>query len=131
MAFTEIGLLCFTVTALTGYHLAVARRITRMPEKTAIGCSSRMRERWVASIMAEKKDILAVQTMRNWIIAATFLASTSILISLGLLGAALKPSAIEDISHAMNLVGTINETLWMATGTVILILVLSRVDRAL
>jgi len=45
--------------------------------------------------------------------AATFLASTAILISLGLFSAAFRPGVFSDISHALNLLGTKTETLWM------------------
>lgn len=110
----EIAFLFVTVLALAGYHLLLAVRVRTRAEDTAIGCANRMRARWVASVMADRRDILAVQTVRNWIMAATFLASTSILIGLGLLGAAWRPAILEDISHALNLAGTVSETLWMA-----------------
>ena len=63
--------------------------------------------------MKDQRDILAVQTLRNQVMAATFLASTAILISLGLLNAAFRPGIFSEISHALNLVGTTSETLWM------------------
>jgi uncharacterized membrane protein len=63
--------------------------------------------------MRDQRDILAVQTLRNQVMAATFLASTAILISLGLLNAAFRPGIFGEISHALNLVGTKSETLWM------------------
>ena len=63
--------------------------------------------------MEDRRDILAVQTLRNQVMAATFLASTAILISLGLLNAAIRPGIFNEISQALNLTGARNETLWM------------------
>lgn len=76
---------------------------------------------------------MAVQTLRNKVMAATFLASTAILISLGLFSAAFRPGVFSDISHALNLLGTKTETLWMfklmLLGILFLVSVLYRLDR--
>ncbi len=45
----------------------------------------------------ERRDILAVQTLRNWIMAASFLASTAMLISLGLLGLLFRTEHATDL----------------------------------
>ena len=63
--------------------------------------------------MVEKRDILAVQTLRNWIMAASFLASTAILIALGTVNIAIWPERISALSHALNLLGSRNETFWV------------------
>jgi uncharacterized membrane protein len=47
------------------------------------------------------------------VMAATFLASTAILISLGSFSAAFRPTVFSDISQGLNLFGTKTETLWM------------------
>ena len=80
---------------------------------TTLGITNHVRCRWVQSVMEERRDILGVQTLRNQMMAATFLASTAILISLGLLGAAIRPGVFEDVSQVLNLTGARNETLWM------------------
>jgi hypothetical protein len=82
---------------------------------------------WVNGIMKEKRDILAVQTLRNQLMAATFLASTAFLICLGSLNAAFRPGVFSDVSHVLNLLGTNNEALWMFK--LILVAVLYRLDR--
>lgn len=56
---------------------------------------------------------MAVQTLRNQVMAATFLASTTILISLGSFSAAFRPGVFMEVSHTLNLMGTKTETLWM------------------
>ena len=92
-------------------HLYV--KVHRFPLTTAIGITNHARQMWVKGVIRDKRDILAVQTLRNQVMAATFLASTAILISLGLFSAAFRPGVFSDVSHALNLLGTKTETLWM------------------
>ena len=49
--------------------------------------------------------------------AATFFTSTAILISLGSFSAAFRPGVFDEISHALNLFGTRNETLFFLLFT--------------
>jgi uncharacterized membrane protein len=63
--------------------------------------------------MEDKRDILAVQTLRNWVMASSFLASVAILIGLGVLNAAFRTDKMSEISIALNFFGTKNETIWM------------------
>jgi len=109
----ELGILLGVVGIITAYHFYLFIRVRRNPMGTAIGLNAHTRRLWVKEVMQEKRDILAIQTLRNQVMAATFLASTSILICLGLLGATFRPGVFSEISHALNLVGTKNEALWM------------------
>ena len=109
----EIILVSLAAIVFIAYHAHLYAKIRRDPLKTSIGIGNHARRKWVAVIIRDKRDILAVQTLRNQVMAATFLASTSILISLGLLNAAFRPGIFSEISHALNLAGTKSETLWM------------------
>ncbi len=102
-----------TFVLLIAYHWLLIRRVRRNPLRTAMGITNHVRVQWVRSVMEAKCDILAVQTLRNGLMAANFLASTSILISLGLLSIAFKPGLFQEISHALNLAGARSEILWM------------------
>ena len=68
---------------LGGYYLWLATEVRRRPLRTIIGYSAIKRREWVRSVMLEGRDILAVQTLRNWSTAASFLATTAILIATG------------------------------------------------
>jgi uncharacterized membrane protein len=109
----EIMLVMMAAAVIILYHAHLYTKVRRDPRKTAIGIGNHARQKWVRGIMRDQRDILAVQTLRNQVMAATFLASTAILISLGLLNAAFRPGIFSEISHALNLVGTTSETLWM------------------
>ncbi|KAL6615805.1 hypothetical protein ACP70R_038075 [Stipagrostis hirtigluma subsp. patula] len=68
------------LAALGGYHLWLLYAILRHPTRTVIGLNAIARKRWVAAMMAntEKNGVLAVQTLRNNIMASTVLATTAI-----------------------------------------------------
>jgi len=63
--------------------------------------------------MQDKKDILAVQTLRNSTMAATFLASTSVLLIIGVLTLSEQGGKFEATWHALNILGSKNPELWM------------------
>jgi uncharacterized membrane protein len=83
------------------YHLRLAYRVRRYPLTTAIGITNHLRGHWVEHIMEGKKDILAVQTLRNWVMASSFLASTAILICLGLISVASSPEKMAEITPSL------------------------------
>jgi uncharacterized membrane protein len=109
----ELILVILSAGALILYHVRLYLRARKTPQDTAIGVGNHARRAWAQSIMDEKRDILAVQTLRNWIMASTFLASTAILISLGLVASAFRTDITASASHALNLFGHPSETLWM------------------
>lgn len=69
----------------TAYHLFAMWKLKTNPIYTIYGATKMAKTAWVVKIMEEKNDILAIQTLRNSTMAATFLASTSILLAVGLL----------------------------------------------
>ncbi|CAI9289198.1 unnamed protein product [Lactuca saligna] len=72
--------LSFMITI--GYHLWLWQKVRTKPLSTIIGTNNYGRRLWVSTIMKdnEKKNILAVQTLRNTIMGATLMATTSILL---------------------------------------------------
>jgi uncharacterized membrane protein len=108
------GLLILSAAAiLIVYHAHLAVKVRRRPLTTAVGITNHARQLWVEGVIREKRDILAVQTLRNQVMAGTFLASTAILLSLGSFSAAFRTGVSGEVSHALNLFGTRTETLWM------------------
>lgn len=91
------------------YHVYLAITVRRTPLKTALGTTNAMRQIWAKTIFENKKDIAAIQTLRNHIMAASFLASTAILISLGVLGMTTSPDLFTNASGAIQLLGGQNE----------------------
>lgn len=78
-------MIAFSVSCLLvlSYYLYLIRRA---PGASVHALNAKVRERWVEMVMANnKKDILAIQTLRNSVIAANFMASTSVLLIMGAL----------------------------------------------
>ncbi len=74
---------------LIAYHGRLYYMLRRRPFTTSIGIANYMRALWVRNVVTERKEILAVQTLRNLTMAANFLASTAIIIGLAILNVAL------------------------------------------
>jgi uncharacterized membrane protein len=103
------------------YHLHWIYLIYRKPMTTAMGITNHLRGHWVESIMAERRDILAVQTLRNWVMAASFLASTGILICIGLLSVAASPQKMAEITPSLNELVREHRVLWLFKLMVLII----------
>lgn len=110
--FVEFLLVAAAVGLLVGYHVLLGRRVRRRPLETAYGLARHTRSRWVALVMAERRDILGVQTLRNWTMAATFLASTAMLIAFGLLSLAATTEHASEVTQLLTFVGGGGATFW-------------------
>ncbi|PNX66061.1 hypothetical protein L195_g054878 [Trifolium pratense] len=76
--FVPLGLLVFFL-----YHMWLLFTILREPHRTVIGLNAESRHQWVQAMMSDpfKNGVLAVQTIRNNIMASTLLATTAITLS--------------------------------------------------
>lgn len=82
----DIGAYLASLALIGGYHLFLRMQIRRDPSYTIQSINNTARSAWVENIMSDKSNgLLAVQTLRNSTMAATFLASTAILMSMGVL----------------------------------------------
>ncbi|CAL8996615.1 unnamed protein product [Prunus brigantina] len=74
----------FLITA--SYHAWLWHKVRTDPQSTIIGINTNGRRFWVSAMMKdnEKKNILAVQTLRNTIMGSTLMATTSILLCCGI-----------------------------------------------
>ena len=95
------------------YHLHLMYQVRTRPLTTAIGITNHLRGHWVESIMENNRDILAVQTLRNWVMTSSFLASTAILISVGLVTVAASPEKMAEISPSLQELVREHRVLWL------------------
>ncbi|KAK8344292.1 hypothetical protein V6Z12_A07G069700 [Gossypium hirsutum] len=65
------------------YHVWLLFTILKHPTRTVIGLNAESRHQWVLSMMSDplKNGVLAVQTIRNNIMASTLLATVAITLS--------------------------------------------------
>jgi uncharacterized membrane protein len=89
--------------------------------ETYMGLTRHLRRIWVESIMTERRDILSVQTLRNWTMAASFLASTAMLIGLGLLSFLFKPDHIAEVPFDITVILTRIKALFLVKIMVLIV----------
>ncbi|XP_021652837.2 uncharacterized protein LOC110644405 [Hevea brasiliensis] len=81
--FLDYTLVPLGLAIMVAYHIWLFNRIMNHPSKTVIGVNTINRRFWVQAMMEDnaKNGVLAVQTLRNNIMASTVLASTAIMLS--------------------------------------------------
>jgi len=100
------------VSLIIAYHLFLRSKVKQDRTYTVQAINIIARTAWVETIMNERKDILAVQTLRNSTMAATFLASTSVLMIIGILTLS-EGGKLESTWHVLNIVGATPPQLWL------------------
>ena len=102
-----------SVVLLVVYHLYLRQRVKHNPAYTVQAVNVMARSAWVERIMKNEDGILAVQTLRNSTMAATFLASTAVLLIIGVLTLSEQGDKLGGTWHALNIVGATRAELWL------------------
>jgi uncharacterized membrane protein len=110
----DISSFVLSVALLLAYHWYLHYKVGKNRAYTVRAVNAMARTAWVVTIMREGKDILAVQTLRNSTMAATFLASTSVLLIIGVLTLSGQADRLEGTWHVLNTVGSKHAELWQA-----------------
>ncbi len=105
--------LIFSVVTFVGYQIYVNRKSRGDPHYSIQQMISAARVAWVETVMLERRDILAVQTLRNSIMAATFLASTGILLIIGVLTLSEQGDKLSSAWHSLNFIGHVAQQIWL------------------
>jgi uncharacterized membrane protein len=108
-------------TLLAGYQGFLRFKLGSNPTYTIQAVNVLARAAWVESVMRDRKDILAVQTLRNSTMAATFLASTAVLLIMGTLTLTAQGDKLGETWHALNILGERAFSLWLTKLMVILL----------
>lgn len=94
----DFNLIAFAGSAglILAYHLYLRARLRNDPSYTIQAVNTAARNAWVHRIMRNKdsQSVLAIQTLRNSTMASTFLASTAILLTMGVLNLMSKDSGV-------------------------------------
>ena len=105
------GLSCLLLVA---YHLFLHMRLKGDPLYTIQAVNAFSRATWVDTIMSSNnKDVLAVQTLRNSIMGATFLSSTAVLLIIGVLTLSGQGENLNSTWHSLNIFGAAHAELWL------------------
>lgn len=108
-----LDIVCFMVSSVifTGYLHFMKVKARDNPAYTAQGIASMARTAWVKRVMSEGRDILAVQTLRNSTMGSTFLASTAILLSVGVLTLLGQDEKLKIAWQLLNVFGVQHESM--------------------
>jgi uncharacterized membrane protein len=112
--FNDIGSLATSALLLAAYHLYLRHKQKRDPSYTVQAINRMARTIWVKTLMASgKPDVIAVQTLRNSTMAATFLASTAVLLIIGVLSLSGQGDKLSSTWHALNVYGAAHTELFL------------------
>jgi uncharacterized membrane protein len=101
-----------SVSLLILYHAYLRSKVRKDPTYTVQAINRIARRIWVETLMNQgKPDVVAVQTLRNSTMAATFLASTAVLLIMGVL--TLSSQSQLNAWQVFNSNGANHQELWL------------------
>jgi len=103
-----LDIICLIISTglFSFYHMFLFWKLKSNPIYSLYGATTLAKTDWVVNIMEDRRDILAVQTLRNSTMAATFLASTAILLAVGVLTLSGDADKLGATWHMLNLYGS-------------------------
>ncbi|KAJ3049185.1 hypothetical protein HK097_009798 [Rhizophlyctis rosea] len=81
----NITSILLSIALLISYHAYLLHAVRNNPQSTLIGLTRKARRRWVKYMVKTNNAILAVQSLRNWLMTSTLLAGTAMTVCVGLL----------------------------------------------
>lgn len=112
----ETDLVAFTLSAalVIAYYGFLNLKVRANPTYTIHGVNALARSLWVEHIMRNaSKDVMAVQTLRNFIMGSSLMASTAALLVIGTLTLTGQAENISQSWHALSLKGSFATELWI------------------
>ncbi|OWW23085.1 hypothetical protein AYR66_26825 [Noviherbaspirillum denitrificans] len=99
---------------IVAYYLFLFSRVRRDPDYTVQAVNHKARTLWVEAVMRDRsKDIMAVQALRNFGMAATFKASSAVLLIIGTLTLSGQAESLARTWHVLNAGGSKAPELWI------------------
>jgi uncharacterized membrane protein len=116
----DVGAAVLCALLLVGYEWQVRRQRDSLPS-----LNNAARSAWIEFVMAKGDAILVIQTLRNTTMAATFLASTALLVVIGVINIAGQTGSLAGFWHALDVHPESYPALWMAKLLAIIFLLLA------
>jgi uncharacterized membrane protein len=106
----DLAALVLSIATIAGYHVLLRLKIRHNPLYTVHAVNVAARAAWVKAVMESgKADVLAVQTLRNSVMASSFMASTAILLLIGALSLTSTSDHSSQLWHALNVSGATSD----------------------
>lgn len=109
----DIGAVITSALILAGYQLFLSIKLRADPRYTIQALNIEVRTAWVEQIISRRDGILAVQTLRNSTMIATFLASTAMLLIVGVLTLSEQGDKLGSAWHSLSLFGSRDPEWWI------------------
>jgi len=111
---TDVMAFALSAAIVAAYYGFLNMKVRANPTYTIHGVNALARNLWVENIMRNSnKDVMAVQTMRNFIMGSSLMASTAALLIIGTLTLSGQAENISHSWHALNLKGSFATELWI------------------
>lgn len=121
-AFNDAVSFAVCVLLLALYHLWIRYKVRHNPTYTVQAINRIARTAWVETMMSSgKPDVISVQTLRNSTMAATFLASTAVLLILGVMTLSGQGDKLGSTWHALNAFGATDAELFIVKVIMLLL----------
>lgn len=102
------------IIVIAAYQLYLRILVKRDSSAVLSHIAAEARSAWVDSIMRSPDNaLLAIQTLRNSTLAATFLASTAILLMVGILTLTNQSTGMPSSWHSLNFFGATQPEVWL------------------
>ena len=111
---TDAAAFVISAASVCLYYCYLGYKVRRDPTYSVHGVHALARRLWVQNIMRNPaKDVMAVQTLRNFVMGASLMASTAALLIIGTLTLSGQAQNISQSWHALNLAGAHGQALWI------------------
>lgn len=118
----DLGAFVFSAASVCLYYCYLAYKARTNPTYSVHGVNALARRLWVENVMRNPaKDVMAVQTLRNFIMGASLMASTAALLIIGTLTLSGQAQNISQNWHILNLGGAHGPALWIVKVMLLLI----------
>jgi len=119
---TDIVALLLSALSVASYYLFLSMKVRENPTYTIHGVHELARRLWVANIMRNPdKGIMGVQTLRNWIMGSSLMASTAAILIIGTLTLSGQAENITRSWHVLSMTSSHAAELWIVKVMALLI----------
>ncbi|NTV95011.1 MAG: DUF599 domain-containing protein [Thiobacillus sp.] len=110
----DLAAFLFSIALIAAYYANLNYRLRHDPTYTIQGLNNLARSLWVIHAMnTPGKDVMAVQTLRNFVMGASLMASTAALLIIGTLTLSGQAENIARSWHVLNLVNSHSAEIWI------------------
>jgi uncharacterized membrane protein len=111
---TDFMALAISAAIVAAYYGFLNMKVRTTPTYTIHGVNALARSLWVEHIMLNPgKDVMAVQTMRNFIMGSSLMASTAALLIIGTLTLSGQAQSIAQNWHVLSLHSSFTTEIWI------------------